>query len=160
MPEPKPCCNISGACEAPHNAKGIANCIHCGKELVERDEKWYTWDADMTPEEPRPQKQSPNSDYCKQCHPKAIDPATVTEARYLSDDRDERRPNELVIFTGGNGDWYVGIASQGTGCIGRSVRLCTSGGASSRVPGLTLAIANAFRALVAAGEGHGVTLKV
>ena len=71
----------------------------------------------------------------------------ITEVRYLSDDRDEEKPNELVIFFGGNGDWYVGVAPQGEGTIGRGVRICTSGGAASAVPGLGIAIANAFRAL-------------
>ncbi len=83
----------------------------------------------------------------------------IREARYLTDDRDLEGPNELIIFQGGNGDWYVGVAPQGTSCIDKSVRSCTSGRASSRVPGLTLAIANAFRALVAAGEGRCVTLR-
>jgi len=67
--------------------------------------------------------------------------------RYLTDDRDESHRNELVIMQGGNGDWYVAVVPEGEGTIGRAVRLCTSGGASSRCPGLTGAIANAFRAI-------------
>lgn len=83
----------------------------------------------------------------------------IMEVRYLTDDRDhEGRLNELVITLGGNGDYYVGVVPQGQGCIGRAVRVCTSGGASSRVPGLGQGIAAAFRALIAAGEGGGVTL--
>jgi hypothetical protein len=83
--------------------------------------------------------------------------AKIREVRYLTDDRDFPGKNELVISQGGNGDWYVGVTPEGQGCIGKSVRICTSGGASSRVPGLTVAIADAFRALLAAGEGNGVT---
>jgi len=75
-------------------------------------------------------------------------------AYYLTDDRDlpEQDLRALVIFQGGNGDWYV----QVTGKNGRSVegvRLCTSGGASSNVPGLTVAIADAFHAIKAAENG-------
>ena len=72
--------------------------------------------------------------------------------RYLTDDRDEKRPNELVISQGNNGDWYVSVVPQGEGEIGRGVRLCTSGGASTRCPGLTVAISRAYRAIV---EGEG-----
>ena len=80
----------------------------------------------------------------------------ITEVRYLSDDRDERKPNELVISFGGNGDWYVAVAPQGEGTIGRCVRICTSGGAASAAPGLGMAIVNAFRALARA-KGDGIT---
>lgn len=69
------------------------------------------------------------------------------EVRYLTDDRDERHLNELVITIGGNGDWYVAVVPQGTGTIGRGVRICTSGGASIACPGLGGAIADAFRAI-------------
>lgn len=81
----------------------------------------------------------------------------IREVRYLTDDRDYRNRHELVISFGGNGDWYVAVVPEGTAPVGKAVRICTSGGASSRVPGLGVSIANAFRALVAAGEGHGVT---
>jgi len=74
----------------------------------------------------------------------------VTEVRYLTDDRDFKDRNELVITLGGNGDWYLAVVPEGQGTIGRGVRICTSGGASSSVPGLAVAIANAFRALVKA----------
>ena len=40
-------CNNSGKCEAPLDARGVTNCIHCGKELHEKDGKWFTWDADI-----------------------------------------------------------------------------------------------------------------
>jgi hypothetical protein len=160
MENHEPCCNISGECEAPSHAKEITNCIHCGKELQERDGKWYTWDAYLK-DDPKPQRQSSDSGHCEHCHPMAIDPKNVIEVRYLTDDRDARESeqNELVISAGGNGDWYVAIVPKGHGRFGRSVRICTSGGASSRVPGLGIAIANAYHALIAAGEGQGVTLK-
>ena len=51
----EPLCNISGRCQAPSGARGITNCIHCGKELRERDGQWWTWDADTTPN-PQPQR--------------------------------------------------------------------------------------------------------
>ncbi|MBU1177343.1 MAG: hypothetical protein ABIG88_03815 [Patescibacteria group bacterium] len=71
-----------------------------------------------------------------------------TEARFLTDDRDKERRNELVIMQGGNGDWYVAVVPEGEGTAGRAVRICTSGGASTSVPGLAPAIANAFRSLI------------
>ena len=80
----------------------------------------------------------------------------VREIRYLTDDRDKKRRNELVITKGDNGDWYVAVAPEGEGIIGRGVRICTSGGASTRVPGLGPAIADAFRALLDA-TGEGIT---
>lgn len=72
----------------------------------------------------------------------------ITEVRYLTDDRDTRNRHELVISFGGNGDWYVSVVPEGEVTFGRAVRLCTSGGASTAVPGLTPAIADAFRALL------------
>lgn len=80
----------------------------------------------------------------------------ITEVRYLTDDRDERHRNELVISVGGNGDWYVAVVPEGEGTIGRAVRICTSGGASSAAPGLGVAIARAFQALANA-NGAGIT---
>lgn len=71
----------------------------------------------------------------------------VMERRYLTDDRDETECNELVISLGRNGDWYVAVAPEGKGTIGRAVRICTSGGASSDCPGLVRAIADAYRAM-------------
>ena len=44
-----PRCDVSGECEAPEGARGITNCIHCGKELHEKDGWWWTWDADLLP---------------------------------------------------------------------------------------------------------------
>ncbi len=69
------------------------------------------------------------------------------EVRYLTDDRDESKRNELVILPGGNGDWYVSVVPEGQGCAGKGVRICTSGGASKAAPGLPGAIADAYRAI-------------
>ena len=79
----------------------------------------------------------------------------ITEVRYLTDDRDFKDRNELVITLGGNGDWYVAVVPEGQGTIGRGVRICTSGGASSGAPGLPVAIANAFHSLIKANRGDG-----
>lgn len=70
---------------------------------------------------------------------------------YLTDDRDYPKDEQrtLVIFMGGNGDWYVQVANA-EGRATEGVRLCTSGGASSNVPGLTNAIAEAYRCMQAA----------
>lgn len=75
------------------------------------------------------------------------------EVRYLTDDRDARdgRRLELCIGYGNNGDWYVVTVPQGEHSFSM-VRLCTSGGASSRVPGFVPLIAEVFWKLVAAGE--------
>jgi hypothetical protein len=77
------------------------------------------------------------------------------KAVYLTDDRDlpldELRT--LVIFSGGNGDWYVQVANR-HGRATEGVRLCTSGGASTHAPGLTSAIATAYRAILAAQRGE------
>lgn len=40
-------CMATGRCEAPRRARGITNCIWCGKELHEKDGRWWTWDADQ-----------------------------------------------------------------------------------------------------------------
>ncbi len=50
-------CGVSGVCTAPYVASGTANCIHCGKELVEISGKWFTWDAAILSSVPRPQQQ-------------------------------------------------------------------------------------------------------
>ena len=72
----------------------------------------------------------------------------MREVRYLTDDRDLKKRNELVIGYAGNGDWYLAVVPEGEGTVGRACRLSTSGGASSAVPGLCPAIAAAFDALV------------
>lgn len=71
----------------------------------------------------------------------------IIEVRYLTDDRDDEKKNELVIIKGGNGDWYVATVPEGEGTIGRGVRICTSGGAATVAPGLPAAIANAFQSI-------------
>jgi hypothetical protein len=76
-------------------------------------------------------------------------------AMYVTDDRDlpEEDQRALVIFPGGNGDWYL----QVTHTHGRSiegVRLSTSGGASTQCPGLVVAVAEAYRAMLAAQRGE------
>jgi hypothetical protein len=71
------------------------------------------------------------------------------EARYLTDDRDADKPYELVIRFGGNGDWYVSVVPQGEKAF-HGVRISTSGGASHAAPGLTLAIAQAYNAIIKA----------
>lgn len=50
----EPACMILGQCEAAPGERGITNCIHCGKELHERDHQWWTHDADDY-EHPMPQ---------------------------------------------------------------------------------------------------------
>lgn len=75
------------------------------------------------------------------------------EARYLTDDRDQPDRHELKIMQGGNGDWYVSVLPEGDR-LGPSVRLCTSGGASFAAPGLTVAIAQAYRAMLSATENN------
>lgn len=75
--------------------------------------------------------------------------------RYLTDNRDLLKRNELVIQQGENGDWYVAVVPEGQGTIGRGVRISTSGGASHAAPGLTKAIADAFRA-IASVHGEGI----
>jgi hypothetical protein len=41
----EPFCVGVGSCSAREGAKGITNCIHCGKELHQRGNQWFTWDA-------------------------------------------------------------------------------------------------------------------
>jgi len=62
------------------------------------------------------------------------------ERTFLSDDAD-LDPQELVVFQGGNNDWYISIRVPGEK-LGPAVRLRTSGGASASNPGLPVA---AFR---------------
>lgn len=76
---------------------------------------------------------------------------------YLTDDRDLPKDDlrALVIFPGGNGDWYVQVAPA-HGRTTEGVRICTSGGASTQCPGLGVAIADAYRAMKAAQSGERV----
>lgn len=82
------------------------------------------------------------------------------KAIYLTDDRDlpEEDQRTLVIFHGGNGDWYVQVAPA-HGRTMEGVRICTSGGASSRCPGLGVAVADAYRAMQAAQRGECVSVR-
>lgn len=66
--------------------------------------------------------------------------------RYLTDDRDARQRHELIIYQANNGDWYVQVLPEGD-VLGPTVRLCTSGGASSRAPGLVESIRHAYIAM-------------
>jgi hypothetical protein len=77
---------------------------------------------------------------------------------YVTDDRDlpDEDQRALVIFQGGNGDFYVQVAPK-HGRTTEGVRLCTSGGASTNCPGLTGAIADAYRAMRASQSGEGGT---
>lgn len=77
------------------------------------------------------------------------DDGTPREVRYLTDDRDSRHPLELVIGWGDNGDWYLYTAPPGEHSVS-AVRLCTSGGISSRVPGVNPCISKIFNLLVEA----------
>ena len=80
---------------------------------------------------------------------------------YLTDDRDLplEQQRSLVIFQGGNGDWYVQVGDH-RGRAMDGVRLCTSGGAASAAPGLTAAIADAYRAVRDAGEPEAARQQV
>lgn len=79
----------------------------------------------------------------------------MEKVMYVTDDRDYPKEDQrsLVIFMGGNGDWYVQVANV-EGRATEGVRLCTSGGASRNVPGLTSAIAEAYRCMQAAQSGQ------
>lgn len=79
----------------------------------------------------------------------------IVKAIYLTDDRDlpEDKQRTLVIFQGGNQDWYVSVAPK-HGVTMEGVRICTSGGAATACPGLGPAIADAFRAMLAAQNGE------
>ena len=79
----------------------------------------------------------------------------MDKAMYLTDDRDHPVESQraLVIFPGGNGDWYVQVAPA-HGRTTEGVRICTSGGAATSCPGLGVAIADAYRAMKAAGSGE------
>ena len=74
------------------------------------------------------------------------------EHRYLTDDRDVRDRKELIIGWSANGDYYISIAPEGQATAGKAVRICTSGGASSRNPKLVRAVSDMFQALGGWGE--------
>lgn len=60
----------------------------------------------------------------------------------------------MRIFMAGNGDWYVSIGPKEERLHENCVRIRTSGGASFRCPGLSVAIANAYDA-IRSGEEAG-----
>lgn len=76
------------------------------------------------------------------------------QAVFVTDDRDKPLEEQLSlrIMQGGNGDWYVSIAPVDQVAI-NGVRISTSGGASTSTPGLTVAIADAYTAIMAAEHG-------
>jgi hypothetical protein len=78
----------------------------------------------------------------------------MNKAMYITDDRDHPVEDQraLVIFPGGNGDWYVQVAPA-HGRTTEGVRICTSGGAATNCPGLGIAVAEAYRAMQAAERG-------
>ncbi len=78
----------------------------------------------------------------------------VRSVSYLTDDRDGRQRLKLVISRGNNGDFYVATVPEGNR-VTNAVRLCTSGGASSAVPGITQKIFEIFELLIKAGD-HGI----
>lgn len=71
-------------------------------------------------------------------------------AEYLTDDQDVCT-NRLCVMSGGNGDWYIGVdfpCRDNPELRDRQfVRVTTSG---IRVPGLAVAVADAYRAIKAA----------
>ena len=81
----------------------------------------------------------------------------ITCVEYVTDDRDlpEDEQMKLVIRFGNNSDWHVSVIPKNER-FGNSVRICTSGGASFRVPGLGVAVAEAFRAIALAEPGGGI----
>ena len=52
----------------------------------------------------------------------------------------------LSIFMGGNGDWYITILKPGDR-LGPCVRLAMSGGASSKFPGIGVALKDLYESL-------------
>lgn len=74
-------------------------------------------------------------------------PPWGTPLSYLTDDRDLEERHKVTIFPGGNGDWYISTHPEDQRMGLHGVRLSTSGGASRAAPGLTIAVARAYRAL-------------
>lgn len=79
-------------------------------------------------------------------------------AYYTTDDMDiDPQGSRLCIFSGENGDWYVGIQTKYELNPGRCVRVVTSG---SRLPRLAVAIAQAYREIRGeAGSGMAAVLE-
>lgn len=73
---------------------------------------------------------------------------------YRSDDRDLRGDdNDLGVFAGGNGDWYITIVAHGER-LGPAVRLTTSG-TPRGLDHVPAAVANLYRALGAERPARG-----
>jgi hypothetical protein len=64
----------------------------------------------------------------------------------LSDDADQEPHMALMVSQGNNGDYYISVLPKGHR-IGPTVRVSTSGGASTRVPGATNAIHQLWEAI-------------
>jgi len=47
----EPLCDVSGICTPLPTDGTISLCIYCGKELIKKDGRWYTWDADFHPQQ-------------------------------------------------------------------------------------------------------------
>jgi hypothetical protein len=47
-----PICDHTGICRPLNTDKGTSNCIFCGKELVEVDGEWKSWDWDLVLKQP------------------------------------------------------------------------------------------------------------
>lgn len=62
-------------------------------------------------------------------------------------DSDENDGKCMRIFQAGNGDWYLSTGPADEGYHEHAVRICTSGGAAFRFPGLTESIAEAYYSL-------------
>lgn len=69
------------------------------------------------------------------------------EHRYVTDDRDREERPELIVAWGPNGDFYIGSNSEEGGYNTRLVRICNSGGCSTRNPKLRDAVRAVFMAL-------------
>lgn len=72
-------------------------------------------------------------------------------ARYKDDDREGY---ELIIMRDEQGDLYISVLPEGHK-IGPKVRLCASGGASSRCPRLRRALFHAYDSMLQYNELHG-----
>lgn len=70
---------------------------------------------------------------------------------YLTDDRDMEHQAKIIIFMGGNGDYYQQIMWRdeinNLNEMSPAVRVCTSGGASSSNPDFLRAVSDQYDAL-------------
>jgi hypothetical protein len=72
------------------------------------------------------------------------------DREYTTDDRDYEHKATMIMFAGGNGDYYQQINwTDHRGLIQQSpaIRYCTSGGCSTRNPALLSAVVDQYRAL-------------